>query len=189
MESHYYRTFIGLPLQVDPVFLKARAHLMKALAGERISWTNPDQYHITLRFLGDTSVSSLEEIGQALHAGVNVHRQEQVDLRGLNSFGSRRAPRVIWVGFKEKRFFEERKREVDQALESCGIPVPDQTFRAHLTLGRVRSLRNLALYYQIIEGMDRQFKGSVLFEKLVFFRSILGAGGPEYRILDEIRFQ
>ena len=189
MESQYYRTFIGLPLQVEPSLLEARKRLMGALSRERISWTNPDQYHITLRFIGDTRISAIEEIRNALHARVENHLQETLEIRGLGSFGQRKAPRVIWLGFRECRFVDTLKQEVDLALEKCGLPPAEQKFNAHLTLGRVRHLQNLTEYYRTLDRMDRQFTGTVLSDRLVFFRSILGAKGPEYSVLDEIPFR
>jgi 2'-5' RNA ligase len=184
----YLRTFIGLPLRVEPVFLGARRDLMRALEGERISWTNPDQYHVTLRFIGDTEHSSIKEIGNALHAGVTAPGRTVLEVGKLGSFGQRKRPRVIWTGFTEKGFLEALKLQVDCALQVCGIPPPEQEYRAHLTLGRVRSLQDLGHYYQKIEEMEKMFISQVLFEKLVFFRSILGSAGPEYRVLDEIYF-
>jgi 2'-5' RNA ligase len=189
MESQYYRTFIGLPLRVDQVFLQARHNLMAALKEERISWANPDQYHVTLRFIGDTEPSVIKNIGSALHSGIAVPERIRLETCGLASFGPRKRPRVIWVGFEETDFFKNLKSEVDHVLEMYGIPATEQPFRAHLTLGRVRSLQNLQSYYLTVEEMNQQFNSSVIFEKLVFFRSILGPRGPEYQVLDEIKFR
>jgi len=189
MESQYYRTFIGFPLRMEPIFLQVRHKLIASLKDERISWTNPDQYHVTLRFIGDTDLAKVKKIGNMLHSGIHIPERISLDIAGLASFGPRKKPRVIWLGFEETDFFENLRSEVDCLLEKCGIPATEQPFRAHLTLGRVRSLQNLQDYYHIVEEMKQQFSGSVLFEKLVFFRSILGPRGPEYHVLDEIVFR
>ncbi|MEA3461163.1 MAG: RNA 2',3'-cyclic phosphodiesterase [Bacteroidota bacterium] len=183
------RTFIGLPLRVEPRFLQARMELMERLEGERISWTDPDQYHVTFRFLGDTDLASIKRVGSALHTGVTAPGRISLDIGGLDSFGPRKRPRVIWVGFEETDFFDLLKSDVDRILEVCGIPPTGQPFRAHLTLGRVRSLQNLQNYYGTLEEMNHKFSSAVQFEKLVFFQSKLGPGGPEYRVLDEILFR
>ena len=188
MKSPYYRTFIGLPLQVQASFLQARRQLMETLQEERISWTNPEQYHVTLRFLGDTAPDDIEHIGLALQDGIGTPRQTKLAITGLDSFGPRKLPRVIWVGFEEPDFFEGLKMDVDRILDLCGIPIEEQVFRAHLTLGRVRSLRNLERYYRSMDDMKSRFFGSVLFDRLVFFRSILGPSGPAYKVLREIPF-
>ena len=188
MESQYYRTFIGLPLHVEHPFLQARDRLIEILKDERISWTNPQQYHVTLRFIGDTERSAVKHIGQAMRDGVPVPRQINLEITGLASFGPRKRPRVIWVGFENSSFFSLLKQQVDQSLEICGIPLEDKPFRAHLTLGRVRNLKNVERYYRTIEEMNQYFKGSVRFDSLVFFRSILRSHGPEYQVLKEMPF-
>jgi 2'-5' RNA ligase len=189
MINQYLRTFIGLPLYLSQGILDARLELMRALDGERISWVDPGRYHVTLRFIGDTKVSAVKEIGQALHSGLRIPGETTLDLTGLGSFGPRKRPRVIYIGFEESDFFITVKREVDQILEAVGIPVENSSFRAHLTLGRVRSLGNLNHYYKTVEEMDPKFLGRVRFEKLIYFQSVLGAGGTQYRVLDEICFR
>ena len=189
MENQYYRTFIAAPLRVDEQFILARKHLMTALSEERISWTNPDQYHVTIRFLGDTEVPAVNEIKNALAQGVHVPKRIRLETGGLASFGPRKKPRVIWVGFEENSFFDQLKTEADRVLEQCGISLNEQPFRAHLTLGRIRSLGNLQGYYRTVEEMAQEFNSPVVFEKLVFFRSILGPRGPEYHVLEEIQFK
>lgn len=188
MESPYYRTFIGLPLRVDPYFLRARDSLKEALEEERISWTLPEQYHVTLRFIGDTDLSAISRIGSALRTGIPDRRQIHLELRGLHSFGPRKSPRVLWVGFENSGFLNVLRQEVDRVLASCGIPLEEQAFRAHLTLGRVRGLKDLRKYYDTVDARQHQFQGSVLCDRLVFFRSILGAGAPEYQVLQELLF-
>jgi 2'-5' RNA ligase len=188
MESQYYRTFIGLPLCVDPSFLEARNNLMAALREERISWTLPEQFHVTLRFLGDTEASQVDGISSALRDGISVPQQRKLLIDGLDSFGPRKRPRVLWVGFEERSFFVQLKQKVDRILELSGIPWEEQPFRAHLTLGRVRSLKNLEQYYHTVEKMKHQFNSIVIFDRMVFFRSILGPRGPEYHVLEELKF-
>ena len=188
MESQYYRTFIGLPLRLEQSSLEARQDLLSALAGERISWVNPENYHVTLRFIGETKLTDVKEIGSALYAGVQVPGRSLLELSELGSFGPRKRPRVIWLGFVQTDFFDSLKRDVDRVLEGCGIPVKEQTFTAHLTLGRVRSLQNLPRFYNTVDEMRQRFQSSVLFDRLVFYRSIPGPRGPEYQVLEELAF-
>lgn len=188
MISQYLRTFIGLPLTLSQDILEARSELMSELDGERISWVDPGRYHVTLRFIGDTKDTVAKEIGRTLHTGLNIPDEASLDLTGLASFGPRKRPRVIWVGFEETGFFTSLKSEVDRILEEIGIRSENQSFRAHLTLGRIRSLEDPDRFYKTVEEMNPKFLGRVRFEKLVYFQSILGAGGPQYRILDEINF-
>ena len=80
------------------------------------------------------------------------------------------------------------KIQVDRALESCGIPLPDHPFRPHLTLGRVRALKDLGLFHSTIGKMKDRFSGSVLLEKLILYRSELGSGKRVYTPLEQFDF-
>ncbi len=179
----FYRTFIGLPVKVGKGFLEARQELIKSLAGERISWVDPGRYHITLRFIGDTQISDLEAVRETLENEVVLPGKTQLQLSHVGSFGPRKKPRVIWVGFENNAMFESLKVTVDEALQKCGITSTDQPFRAHLTLGRVRSLKDLSGFYNVITDVKDRFKELLLFERLVFYRSELGFGEPSYTSL------
>ena len=62
----YLRTFIALPLKVNNHFLKSREEMMQKLVDERISWVDPERYHVTIRFLGDTPPEELEMLRQSM---------------------------------------------------------------------------------------------------------------------------
>ena len=188
MECQYYRTFIGLPLRLEQGALEARCELLSAFEGERISWVEPENYHVTLRFLGDTILTDVKQIGSALRAGIKVPVRRHMELSEPGSFGPLKKPRVIWLGFEQTDFFDLLKNDVDRVLGECGVPFEKQPFRAHLTLGRVRSLQNLSKFYTIVDDMKQCFRSKVLFDRLVFYRSILGPRGPEYHVLEELVF-
>jgi len=184
-----YRTFVGVPVKVGEEFLRAREELIQTLEGERISWVDPHRYHVTLRFIGETRIAAVKAIGQSLKKHVEIPGRSVVKMDRPGSFGPRKKPRVVWVGFEENGLFEKLKTGVDHALTECGFPTVDQPFRAHLTLGRVRSLKETGRFYRTIESMQDCFSHSVIIERLVFYRSELGKGGPVYTPLDELVFR
>lgn len=188
MEAQYYRTFIGLPVRVGSTVIQARNQMMEAFQDERISWVNPENYHVTLRFLGDTHVTATHQITEALQKELKLPLKSSLQLNGPGSFGPRKKPRVIWLGFDQDEPFFSLKTSTDRALEKCGWPLSDQPFRAHLTLGRVRSLKDPARYYDIIEKMRETFTGRAEVDRMVFYRSVLGDSGPTYTALKEMRF-
>ena len=189
MEIQYYRTFIALPVQVGADLMEVRHELMTALEEERISWVNPTRFHVTLRFLGDTPITEVGRIARALKEGGFRPDAMSVPMRGVGSFGPRKKPRVIWVGFDSEEWFSTVKEGVDSLLEELGFPRQEQAYTAHLTLGRVRSLQDLARYREVIEKMKTRILEAVCFDRLVYYRSILGSGGPEYTSLEEISFR
>ena len=188
MELQYYRTFIGIPVTVGSEIYTLRRQLMEALAEERISWVNPENYHVTLRFLRDTNVALIPQIKEELQKMIKLPLKLKLQLKGPGSFGPRKKPRVIWLGFDQDEPFQSLRSDTDRALEKCGWPLSNQPFRAHLTLGRVRSLKDPARYHEIIEQMKETFTGRAELDRLVFYRSELGESGPSYTALKEMKF-
>ncbi len=188
MEPQYFRTFIGLPVTVGGEVYALRRQLMEALAAERISWVNPLNFHVTLRFLGDTDVALIPRIKEELRKELELPLKSSLELKGPGSFGPLKKPKVIWLGFDQDEPFQSLRSDTDRALEKCGWPLGNQPFRAHLTLGRVRSLKDPAQYYKIIEQMKDTFTGRAELDRMVFYRSELGESGPSYTALKEMRF-
>ena len=179
MASEYYRTFIGLPVQVDNNFMGALKILTRALEEERITWVQARNFHLTLRFLGKTSISDVNDIHSALD-GVDLPSEIPAEISGPGSFGPQSKPRVIWTGFRNEEPFIRLKNEVKRILGLLNYPAFEGIFTPHLTLGRIRGLKDVAGYYRILESVKDQFTGIVNISELVFYRSTLGTGGPEY---------
>ena len=184
-----YRTFIGIPVRVGDEFLRAREELMKSLEEERISWVASNRYHVTLRFIGDTGLPAVRAIKKALREQVEVPHRSHVKLGHPGIFGPRKKPRVIWIGFENTGIFDTLKTAVDRLTEDCGIHPVEQPFRAHLTLGRIRSLKDNHNLTRSIEALKEAFSYEVLLESLVFYRSEMGDGGPVYTHLEKLDFR
>jgi len=182
-----YRTFIAVPIRVGEEFLQGRSILMDRLSGERISWVDSERYHVTIRFLGETPLEEVRAVRNVLRSKLELPASIELSLHQAGSFGPRKKPRVVWVGFRDPSLFENLRAGVDEALDSIGIPPPDQPFRAHLTLGRIRSLKELNGYYNTIDSLKDQFAGKVLADRMVFYRSELGSAGPVYTPLEVIK--
>lgn len=176
----YLRTFIALPVKVDKQFLTTRDRIIQKLDHERISWVDPANYHVTLRFLGDIPEDKVNLICQSMCEMKTMPEKAHIPLGCVASFGPRKKPRVLWLGFAETQLFADLKSEVDLMLEKCGVSAAEQPFRAHLTLGRIRGLRDIKGYYTAQESFVDGFSGALLFDKVVFYKSVLGPGGPVY---------
>jgi 2'-5' RNA ligase len=183
----FYRTFIALPVEVGEKTRLFIDELKRSLAGERISWVGTDRFHITLRFLGDTPLGLVEKIAGQLQNGI-LSEPFPLFMSDLGSFGPRKHPRVLFIGWKPSGHLEAVYRATGKILSDCGVPAEGQPFRAHLTLGRVRGLRDPETFYRTIEMLRGREMGEVLVDRLIYFRSELGPGSPVYTPITEVGF-
>ena len=98
------------------------------------NWVKPASYHVTLKFLGDTSPADAEQLKHILaeirSAPVNIA------FRGFGFFPNTNSPRVFWAGMQHDDALPQLANAVDQACSQLGIPREEHEFRPHLTLAR-----------------------------------------------------
>ena len=201
------RTFIATPLRLPEPWLCLIDDLQNELKSESIKWVNLAQLHITLRFLGDIPVSIVPRISKALEESCTDLEGGDVTFSRLGYFGSKRAPRVLWLGMEPADILYYLKEKVDQAISGL---VPDEEtrpFRPHLTLARIRQIHSPDVFHRILGdyndalrkygadqaglnmASDRNREGgkvSVTIDRLVFFKSELQKKGPIYSPLNTI---
>lgn len=122
----------------------ARAELREAIAPELrhttrgLRWTPPDDWHITLAFLGDVDDTTVAALRARL-AGIG-HPPLRLALQGGGSFGRR----VLWAGVGgDLAGLTTLADAVRKAAAAAGIALEDLEFHPHLTLARARRGRNL----------------------------------------------
>lgn len=98
-------------------------------------WTDPDQYHITLRFIGDADTEEARHYEEAL---TNVSNSP-VCCRpyGLDVLPSRQSPRVLMLGLKRTESLLGLHDEVDAALSQHGLSPEEREYKPHVTLARL----------------------------------------------------
>jgi len=133
------RAFIGID---TPASLRNTiADLQRDLhvSSVHVRWEKPENFHITMKFLGDTTRSVLEEIAEALKE--EVARVPVLTFRAdtVGAFPSRSRPRVIWLGSSTvpDEIFS-LQRTIEQAAVKFGFEPEQRRFHPHVTLGRVK---------------------------------------------------
>src|SRR6185369_17789053 len=94
-----WRLFVALavPDHVREELTRAQRGLREALP-TGIRWTPPEQFHLTLKFLGEVPADSVKRLENALHHAVEILPAGQMHSGGLGVFPDLRRPRVIWAG-------------------------------------------------------------------------------------------
>src|SRR5262245_33012476 len=102
-EPKKIRTFVALktPPEWDAAVGEIQAQLKKEIRNSEIKWVDPEQIHITLRFLGYILPDQIQEVTKALDQAAAESDPFAVTLTGIGCFPSVRRPRVLWVGVKD----------------------------------------------------------------------------------------
>jgi 2'-5' RNA ligase len=182
------RTFIAIDIIPSSTLTEAYELIRYRMRLERINWVPVGNLHITLSFLGDTAEDGIPEITRAMQLAVKDRSAFNLTLHSLGIFKNLNDPRVLWLGCDYDETMVLIKKELDAQLEPLGFKGEKRTFAPHLTLGRIKSLRQQNQLIQLIT----QFKDTVFqtqkISSIVFYESRLTSSGPDYIPLQEIKF-
>ena len=125
------RLFTALEIPADIAF--SLSLLRGGLPDAR--WIDPENYHITLRFIGVVDGLVADDIADALH---QIRRPAfDLALDGLGAFGSRR-PHSLWAGLKPAPALNDLQAELERHLQRIGLEPEHRRFTPHITLARLR---------------------------------------------------
>ncbi len=125
------RLFVALDL---PWAVRDRlADLGMSLAGVR--WVPPENYHVTLRFIGEVPSYTAEEIDLAL-AGLRG-RGFPLELSGVGTTEKAGRVSALWVGVARNPALDHLRAKIETALQRTGLPAERRRFVPHVTLARL----------------------------------------------------
>ncbi|MCZ7676931.1 MAG: RNA 2',3'-cyclic phosphodiesterase [Roseovarius sp.] len=175
------RSFVAIP--VPETAVPALGDVQDAIEVGRV--VASENWHLTLAFLGDAPIETLERLDERLH-GLSVPAFDMC-VAGIDIFGGRR-PRVLYAGVVRSEPLARLRQKVRAAVRAAGIHLPRERFRPHVTLARFPA-RMTVLETQriagVLEGWADLDAGRVAVEAFSLYRSRLGPGGPDYELLAE----
>ena len=136
------RLFVAVPI---PAALKrSAAEWTDSLKHELPSfrkWVYPDDYHITLQFLGNVPMSRIQLLTEALKKAISSWREHgapfELTIEKLGVFGRPKSPSILWAGIGgDTNQLHELHGIVTAALAPLGYQAEERAFSPHLTLAR-----------------------------------------------------
>ena len=177
------RTFVAVPLPEE--YQSAMAEIgkrWKPKLKSKMSWTRPGNWHLTLKFLGDTQEERIGELKQAL-GGVAF---EPFSFRAAAGgffppiAGARPNPRVLWVGCDRGRNASAAlAKSVETAVEPLGYKPERRPFSPHLTIARIRRAANDP-WNEIMQDLAETDWPELTIDRFELLKSDLSPQGPTY---------
>ena len=138
------RIFTGVEIPTEVV--QSLSLLRGGIPGAR--WIDPENYHLTLRFIGDVDHAVARDVAQVL--GAVERRPFEIALNGLEHFGGKK-PRAVIAMVAANGRLAELQAEHERILQRIGLPPEQRKFTPHVTLARLRdsSSREVADYLAV----------------------------------------
>ena len=166
------RIFIGLEIPAEVA--QSLSALRGGLPGAR--WIDPENYHLTLRFIGDVDAVVAREVASMLG---RVRRGAfELRVEDLKSFGGRK-PRAIVATLAPAQALMELQAEHERLMQRVGIEPEGRKYIPHVTLARLRESSNRQVADYLAARAPLR---SPAFEvsRFVLFSSRASVGGGPY---------
>ncbi|HSM23563.1 MAG TPA: RNA 2',3'-cyclic phosphodiesterase [Anaerolineaceae bacterium] len=185
------RIFIAIPLPPDisDYLSDIISSLKNQFPDDSIKWVRSENIHLTIKFLGNISVSKLAKLYENLDKPIQIE-PFQLEISKIGAFPSIYKPRVVWVGLSECKSLYDLSLFLDEGTQFLEME-NETSFSPHLTLARTRpgikkenfeKLKELLAKNRIIEPK------SFIVNQFNVYQSTLTPSGPHYSILKIYKF-
>ncbi len=178
------RLFVAVPLD-EPARAAVEAVVETVRAGEPegrgVRWVRLEGLHITLRFLGPTPETRVDDLAAAIRVAAEGETSFQIVISGAGAFPPHGAPRTLWLAMTEGvgRLTALATR-LDDALAGAGWEREQRPFRAHLTLARADGVRAGSATAAALKAAASTIAIEATLDRIVLFESITGSGRARY---------
>ncbi len=160
------RLFVAIAL---PEELRARLSTMQQ-GVPAARWVDPDNLHLTLRFIGEADGVQAQDLDAAL-TQVRAERFD-VTLTGVDCFGRGRKSRALWAGIAPCPELDRLRRKVEQAVRAAGFAPKRRKFKPHVTLARFKGdpgdrLDDYLAYHAAFRAEGFEARAFVLYASLL----------------------
>ncbi len=179
------RVFIAIEIDSE-IKNKLSEYLSKLKrTGADVKWVSPENIHLTLKFIGYIEKEALINLNKIINDAVFSIEPFSVSIGNIGAFPSLNKPRVVFVCIQERgnnllRIYEK----LDKGVGQLGIKKKSKKYVGHITLGRVKSQKNISELKNALNSGRECYFGSEKVTSLSLIQSKLTPTGPLYTRLN-----
>lgn len=152
--------------------------------GGDLKIVEPENIHLTLKFLGDISRSKLRAVEDVLREA-SYADPFRIQVSSLGVFPNPSFIRVVWAGVDEgSEKLKTIRKEIDEGLSKVGISTDDEEFTPHYTIARVKSGKEKEKIRSLVEKNSNKIWGEYVAGDVKLKKSELTSEGPVYSTLE-----
>lgn len=172
------RLFVAVPLPSE--IRRQLASLALGVPGAR--WVPEENFHVTLRFIGEVPHSTASDIDSML-AGIRAPGFEMW-LGGVDHFGPLRKARAVWAGVQKNAALQHLHDKIESAVVRAGLPRETRKFVPHVTLARIKGETGHHLA-NFLAANSLFRTGPIDVDRFVLYASHMGREGVVYEELTD----
>jgi 2'-5' RNA ligase len=177
------RAFVALELSQEIKDNLSTAQNTVRTCNARLTFVNPENMHITLKFLGDVQEQQLKKVIDALTSIPFSPFPIQTLTVTVNNPNR---PRTVWCDIDDGGMGERLFSLIENALAPLGFNRENRRFNPHATLARVKSMD--PSLFLAINNLKEKSWGNCIISGIKLKKSTLLPRGPVYEDLFEVKW-
>ena len=140
MSERLIRTFVSVSVPKEIVNIQSMIKTTVEPKGVKVRWVMNGKMHLTLKFIGNTTQGSIDNLNEALFNVVKSAKVINLSISGTGAFPVKGRPNVLWLGIKGD--IDELKQltvNINNSLEPLGFITEKRYFLPHVTIARIKS--------------------------------------------------
>ncbi|MFW5976522.1 MAG: RNA 2',3'-cyclic phosphodiesterase [Bacillota bacterium] len=169
--------------------IEKKVNLIKREVSQDIKWVEKDNWHLTLKFLGDINKNKVTIIKDRLSLVKNDFTKFGIKFQGIGAFPDLNYPKVFFLKINQgKHKLIKLNQEIENQLKREGFKPEERDYIPHLTVARSREQTNLRQLSQIYKKFTDKFFINIYMraEKISLMKSELYSGGPVYKKIFDV---
>jgi 2'-5' RNA ligase len=183
------RLFIAIKIEPDPAFIAVYNQLTSNLSYENIRFAEVKNLHLTLRFIGETEENKIPDIDRMMNKSAEKAKSFIMNVNRTGVFGSSYNPKVVWFGIDPNEYLTHLHTAIELNLSKVGFYQDRQNFVPHLTLTRIKKLKDLKLFQKILDDFREKEIMKQDVQSFSLIESTLKKEGPIYTTLNSYTLQ
>lgn len=180
------RLFIGADINSrSKELIENRLSNLKSELDNKINWVEKDNWHLTLKFLGESTVKEKDKLIDILKETDFCGENKYLQFSRLDAFPDKDAAKIIYLGLSRgKNILIDLHQNLENKLSKNGFQKDVREYKPHLTLGR-----NKGKPFKLKKELGQQYLINIYarLESVNLYQSKLKADGPEYIKLFSIK--
>lgn len=178
------RLFIAINLtNRNKTLIKNKVKLIKNNVEEKVKWVKMENWHITIKFLGDVNKNQLSAIKNKIKE-IKDFNEFYFQINKLDAFPNISYPKVIYLGVDQgKNKLIEINEEIEKKLFELNFEKEQRDFTPHITIGRSKDYTNINKLSNSLSEFNKQNYFINIYSKvenISLMKSELKQDGAEY---------
>jgi len=176
------RLFIGIKVEPDIVICNLIDRLKNELSGSKIKWTDIENLHLTIRFLGNVERNDFKQIEKTL-SEISIGKKEfSFTIKSVGTFG-KPMPKILWLGIEPNKYLTSIYDQITLGLAHLYPDWENKPFSPHLTIGRIKYMPQRQLLTSLVNNYKDYMFQDVKVNEIILFESRLFKSGAIHQVI------